>query len=454
MAQSRTQTRTPPRQQQAPQPPPQQQQAVVAYRPRLPIPHEAQAAGVAPDLWQQLVDIVWPGAKTPAGVMLAYDYCRRRNLDPLKRPVHVVPIWNSVLSREVESVWPGIGELRTTAMRTKDYGGMDDAKLGPMVKANLDNVQLDYPEYAQVTLYRLDRLGRKQPIVGPRVYWREAYATAKRDTLAPNAMWKKRPIGQLVKCAEAAALRAGFPEEIGNTYSAEEMWGQVVDHVPTDATRPPRPQRQQYIEQPAGDVAQSPPPPAAQAPSEPILDVVDADGTITEYTRSNTADALISVLESASKLDDKDAARRGLVTIVTNNRETLDALKDWNGDEFARVERCYRTLSADLDPFGLPPSRDAGSVGGAAGEAAGSATATPTTQPPTAQEIGRLPRIPSRERSWTVWAGEMATLIRAAGGDRGRLAELNAEIRRLQPDAPVPVIDDLSALLADESRTP
>ena len=458
--QQRTQTRQPPRQQQAPQQPPNQG-AVAVYRPRITMPLEAEKAGVAPDLWQQLVDVVWPSAKTPAGVMLALDYCRRRNLDPLKRPVHVVPIWNSTLGREVESVWPGIGELRTTAMRTKDYGGMDDAKLGPMVKANLDNVQLDYPEWAQVTLYRLDRLGRKQTIVGPRVYWREAYATAKRDTIAPNAMWKKRPIGQLVKCAEAAALRAGFPEEIGNTYSAEEMWGQMVDITPTDATRPPRPQRQHYIETPVETQQQQSPPPPPAAPAEPVMDVMDADGVITEYSRSKVADAFIDVLEAAAKREDKDEARRGLQTIVQNktNQETLTDLGEWNEEEVMRVRRCYSTLWRDLDPFGLPAKENQPANGGgteAAPAQGGTATdqggGAPNGQPTNAASAGRFPAPPSKERSWTVWAGEMAAMIRAAG-DRARLAELNGEIRRMQErGAPQPVIDDLAALLDERSR--
>ncbi len=32
---------------------------------------------------------------------------------------------------------------------------------------------------------------------------------------SPNKMWKQRPYGQIGKCAEAAALRRAFPEEIG-----------------------------------------------------------------------------------------------------------------------------------------------------------------------------------------------------------------------------------------------
>ncbi|MCK7472161.1 MAG: hypothetical protein MZU95_16440 [Desulfomicrobium escambiense] len=48
-----------------------------------------------------------------------------------KRPVHIVPMWNRALGREVEAVWPGIAEVQTTAARTGQWAGMDPARFGP-----------------------------------------------------------------------------------------------------------------------------------------------------------------------------------------------------------------------------------------------------------------------------------------------------------------------------------
>ena len=195
--------------------------------PRLPYhPAIQERFGVTRDDWRALVDSIFPLAEDPASIILALSYCKARHLDPFKRPVHIVPMWNSQVRRMVETVWPGIGELRTTAFRTGQYAGRTTA-YGPDITEKVGSVTLTYPEWAQSTVLRR-MYGEKLSFEGPRVYWREAYASAKKDDPSPNAMWKKRPRGQLDKCAEAAALRAAFPEEIGNELTAEEMEGRTI----------------------------------------------------------------------------------------------------------------------------------------------------------------------------------------------------------------------------------
>ena len=74
-----------------------------------------------------------------------------------------------------------------------------------------------------------------------KVYWEETYASIGKTDI-PNDMWGKRPRGQLDKCVEAAALRKAFPEELGNTYAAEEMEGRTIDGLVVDhAAAAPRP---------------------------------------------------------------------------------------------------------------------------------------------------------------------------------------------------------------------
>ncbi len=183
-----------------------------------------------------LTDSIFPGARTPEGVLLAVRYCQARGLDVMKRPVHVVPMWSKALNREVETVWPGIAEVQTTAARTGCWAGLDSPKFGPEVTKTFRGsvkrdgrweeaeVTLTYPQWAEVTVYRLVN-GLRCPF-SETVFWEETYARAGHGEL-PNEMWQKRPRGQLLKCAKAASLRAAFPEEAG--YTAEEMAGKPIE---------------------------------------------------------------------------------------------------------------------------------------------------------------------------------------------------------------------------------
>jgi phage recombination protein Bet len=272
MAQATTRTPT----QQTPQPATSKGQVAVLAPARLMMPEQSilQEYDVDPQGWRVLVESIFPAAKTPMAVMMALDYCKRRKLDVYKHPVHIVPIWNSSAGENgkgamVETIWPGINELRTTAMRTGEYAGMDVPTFGPLVThkfegrikkwanggASWEKVEatVSFPEWCQITVYRALG-GNRVPFPGPRVYWLETYARLRNDVDVPNSMWEKRANGQIEKCAEAAALRRAFPEEIGSDYSIDEI-GAFTTHAPTDITEqgsaalepaPAEPKRENY----------------------------------------------------------------------------------------------------------------------------------------------------------------------------------------------------------------
>ena len=56
------------------------------------------------------------------------------------------------------------------------------------------------------------------------------FRSGKEKSIAPNAMWTKRPRGQLAKCAAAQALRSAFPE-IAAQYTQDEMEGKTINDV-------------------------------------------------------------------------------------------------------------------------------------------------------------------------------------------------------------------------------
>ena len=185
--------------------------------PRLPYhPAIQERFGIDKSDWMALTTAIFPNAQTTESIVLALAYCKARKLDVFKRCIHIVPIWDSQKRCLVDTVWPGIGELRTTAHRTGCYAGRDKTELGPMIEETWDgNVKVKFPQWAQVTVYRNIK-GKRVAFAGPQVYWLETYGSHKGG--APNSMWQRRPIGQIDKCAEAAALRSAFPEEVGNDY--------------------------------------------------------------------------------------------------------------------------------------------------------------------------------------------------------------------------------------------
>lgn len=194
------------------------------------LPIAASNRGIDESTWSALKNSIYPGAKDES-VIMALDYCRARELDPLMKPVHLVPMsvkdaaTGKYETRDV--VMPGVGLYRIQADRSGNYAGAQEPVFGPDITKTLGGVEITFPEWCKQTISK--RLPDGEIVeYSAKEYWLENYATAGRDSQAPNAMWKKRPYGQLAKCSEAQALRKGWPE-IGQQPTAEEMEGKTLD---------------------------------------------------------------------------------------------------------------------------------------------------------------------------------------------------------------------------------
>lgn len=248
---------------------------------RLPYPAEAAQYGYSAEVWRVLTEAIFPNAQSQHSVILALAYCKARGLDVMKRPVHIVPIWDKKRGTYVETIWPGIGELRTTASRTGVYAGKDAVEFGPDITMDLGGAMTTFPEWGRMTVYKIVS-GVRCAFVGPKVYWIETYATLKHDSDVPNSMWATRPKGQLEKCVEAASLRAAFPEEIGNEYAAEEMEGRKFESFATTKEGVQLGKAPERKSQPAAPAAAAPAPEASAVPAAaPAVDleVVQIMGT-------------------------------------------------------------------------------------------------------------------------------------------------------------------------------
>lgn len=193
-----------------------------------------QVAVYDPKLITTLKNSLYPGAKEDS-VMMVIEYCRHAKLDIMLKPVHIVPMW--IVDKETgkgemrDVIMPGINLYRIQAARS-GCAGVSEPEFGEEVTECLGGVDINYPKWCRVTVKRL--IAGNLVEFSAKEYWKENYANAGKDkatgkaNLAPNAMWSKRPFGQIAKCAEAQALRKAFPE-IGAMPTAEEMEGKHLD---------------------------------------------------------------------------------------------------------------------------------------------------------------------------------------------------------------------------------
>lgn len=188
------------------------------------------------DLIGVLQTSLYPGAAI-GSVKMVLSYCKAAGLDPMQKPVHIVPMWDKNIKAMRDVVMPGIGLYRTQAARSGQYAGVTDPEFGPDVTESVGGVSITFPAWCKVTVKRL--LGNQVVEFAAREFWKENYATAGKDSAAPNAMWKKRPYGQIAKCAEAQALRKAFPE-FGSAPTADEMEGREFEQEAQAAPRQER----------------------------------------------------------------------------------------------------------------------------------------------------------------------------------------------------------------------
>ncbi len=245
------------------------------------------------DLMVALKNSLYPGASIES-CELVIAFCRAAGMNPLLKPVHIVPMWNSKTQKYQDTLMPGIGMYRINAERSGAYAGLSEPEFGPDVTEEFPEeeyekewngkktthkrkaVRLTYPKWCKITVKK---------IVAGQIYeftalefWKENYATASRDSDHPNEMWSNRPYGQLAKCAEAQALRKAFPDRVSSQATAEEVEGKfqsfsgpVVDADPfiePKSTKPehvPNPETKKKKETPA-------PHPESPAPEPPNVE--------------------------------------------------------------------------------------------------------------------------------------------------------------------------------------
>jgi len=173
---------------------------------------------------------IFTGA-TDDELRLFFYECARRGTHPLDRLIFPVARKDSEGGRRV-TFQTGIDYLRAAAEETTRYVGQKSVDYGPPIKQKTEKEEIDVPEWAEVIVLRKDPETGEVNEIPFKAFWKEFYPGEKL-----GFMWRKMPNLMLSKCAEAGALRKGFPRKLGGLYINEEM--EQAEAVPFGSSRPP-----------------------------------------------------------------------------------------------------------------------------------------------------------------------------------------------------------------------
>ncbi len=173
------------------------------------IEREATTLVVTNDQLDLVKKTVANGASEAELKLYLYD-CARQGVHPLDRLLHFTKRggrYTPVTSIDL---------MRIRAAETGEYAGSDDAVFQPKPTGMDPDKKHLPPSCATVTVWRL--------VQGQRCSFA---ATARWAEYCPSGgsdhMWQKMPHTMLAKCAEALALRKGFPRQLAGLYASEEM---------------------------------------------------------------------------------------------------------------------------------------------------------------------------------------------------------------------------------------
>lgn len=160
-----------------------------------------------------------------------YD-CQRRGVHPLDKLIHFTKRggkYTPIVS---------IDYMRSQAAETGEYAGNDDAVFVGEAKAQ------DFA--ATVTVHR---------IVKNHLCAFTATARWSEYNSDSSPMYKKMPHTMLAKCAEALALRKGFPQQLSGLYTREEMEQAGEDVTIRNVTPAQQPQSAKVLQLPPPRIA-------------------------------------------------------------------------------------------------------------------------------------------------------------------------------------------------------
>ncbi len=190
------------------------------------------------------------------------EISKRAGLDPFRRQLYCIVYNKDKPDKRKVSFITGIDGFRAVAQRNGDYRP-DDSEPEFTTDPTLQGPS-NPKGLVKAVVKAFKRHGSEwHPVVGV-AYWTE-FAPMKQDaeggydwidtgetwadsgkpkkkkvargevTEVPSGKWADMPFVMLAKCAEAQALRKGWPEDLSGIYSPEEMDRTMLDITPSEA---------------------------------------------------------------------------------------------------------------------------------------------------------------------------------------------------------------------------
>lgn len=179
---------------------------------------------------------------------LFVEVCKRVGLDPFRRQIYAVVYSKDKPDKRKMSIITGIDGFRAVAARNRDYRPDDEEPkivYDPALKDPTMN-PLGI-EKAVVRAFKLAPNGEWHPVIGIAYWdefapieqevewvdtgdvWADSGKPKKEKRLTGNgklpatSKWRSMARIMIAKCAEAQALRKGWPEDLSGVYAPEEM---------------------------------------------------------------------------------------------------------------------------------------------------------------------------------------------------------------------------------------
>lgn len=271
----------------------------------------------------------------PAELDLFVHMCRRWRLDPLRRQIYANVYTrkkkdadgNWTKSRNVVYV-TGIDGYRTIADRTGNYRpGPRSVTMGekdPLTNPQgIESATATVWKYAHGAWHEFSETVFWDEFAPLKDEWSNDKKTGRR-ILDTSGQWGKMGRVMLQKCAEAQALRRGWPDEYGDLYIAEEMdQANVIDVTPSEQVeRVEEQERQAKIGGPSVIVDWLDGKPLVSVPADKL------HGLVRDFVRRH-AEAPMTILAFSDR-----------------NRDSLRQFWAMKPDEALDLKRCFETYAA------------------------------------------------------------------------------------------------------------